>query len=101
MSPGVAPLPEEDEILADVPNEKLQLQKGKELKDNGHVDKPLLKGRGDHYKGIIVDPCSLPVDIPTFVERLKASLALWRKEVASGATTNLSSNRFQLQTVIL
>jgi hypothetical protein len=64
-------------------------EEGRSSTVDGALDVSILKGRVDSYKGIIVDPSSLPVDVPTFERCLKASLQQWRHEVRLSLTQKL------------
>jgi hypothetical protein len=59
-------------------------EEGRSSTVDGDLDVNILKGRVDSYKGIIVEPSSLPVDVPTFERCLKASLQQWRHEKRRG-----------------
>jgi hypothetical protein len=64
-------------------------EEGRSSTVDGALDVSILKGRVDSYKGIIVEPSSLPVDVPTFERCLKASLQQWRQEVWLSLTRKL------------
>jgi hypothetical protein len=78
-------LPDDEEVAKATVIQKEE-EEGRSSTVDGALDVSILKGRVDSYKGIIVEPSSLPVDVPTFERCLKASLQQWRHEVRLSLT---------------
>jgi hypothetical protein len=74
-------LPDDEGVAKATVIQKEEEEEGRSSTVDGALDVSILKGRVDSYKGIIVEPSSLPVDVPTFERCLKASLQQWRHEV--------------------
>ncbi len=81
-------LPDDEEVAKATVFQKEE-EEGRSSTVDGTLDVSILKGRVDSYKGIIVEPSSLPVDVPTFERCLKASLQQWRHEVRLSLTQKL------------
>jgi hypothetical protein len=83
-------LPDDEEVakatVIQKEEESEEEEEGRSSTVDGALDVSILKGRVDSYKGIIVEPSSLPVDVPTFERCLKASLQQWRHEVMLSLT---------------
>jgi hypothetical protein len=82
-------LPDDEEVakatvIQKEEEEGKEEEQGRSSTVDGALDASILKGRVDSYKGIIVEPSSLPVDVPTFERCLKASLQQWRHEKRRG-----------------
>lgn len=81
-------LPDDEEVakatVIQKEEEGEEEEQGRSSTVDGALDVSILKGRVDSYKGIIVEPSSLPVDVPTFERCLKASLQQWRHEKRRG-----------------
>lgn len=86
-------LPDDEEVakatVIQKEEEGEEEEQGRSSTVDGSLDVSILKGRVDSYKGIIVEPSSLPVDVPTFERCLKASLQQWRHEVRFSLTRKL------------
>lgn len=86
-------LPDDEEVakatVIQKEEEGEEEEQGRSSTVDGALDVSILKGRVDSYKGIIVEPSSLPVDVPTFERCLKASLQQWRHEVRLSLTRKL------------
>ncbi|EFJ21091.1 hypothetical protein SELMODRAFT_176548 [Selaginella moellendorffii] len=84
---GVAPLPIEDEVST---------QDDVLKSHQGSSDSIVFRVHEDRYNGVIVDPDSLPADVPTFVDRLERSLASWREKQKRGVWLKLPIEKSNL-----